>query len=144
MKAIIRIVGHVKVSVDLKETLYRMHAHKKYTLVLFPSVPATDTLLQTVRNFTAYGEIDAKTLTALLVARAQPIDKKKKIDEKTAEIMAEQLLSEKKTLTDYGLKPFFRLHPPRGGIDARLHFPKKKGVLGDNKEEINDLIRRML
>jgi len=51
---------------------------------------------------------------------------------------------DKKTLVDFGLKPFFRLHPPRGGIDTKVHFPIRKGVLGDNKEKINDLVRRML
>ena len=39
-------------------------------------------------------------------------------------------------------KKFFRLHPPRGGIKSKLGFPK--GVLGDNKEKINDLVGRML
>ena len=37
---------------------------------------------------------------------------------------------------------FFKLHPPRGGIKAKVHFPK--GVLGDHKEKINELIGRML
>ena len=40
------------------------------------------------------------------------------------------------------IENFFRLHPPRGGIKSKIHFPK--GVLGDNKEKINDLIKRML
>jgi large subunit ribosomal protein L30 len=41
------------------------------------------------------------------------------------------------------VKNSFRLHPPRGGIkSSKLHFPK--GVLGDNKEKINDLVERML
>ena len=39
-------------------------------------------------------------------------------------------------------KVFFRLHPPRKGIKSKLHFPK--GVLGNNKEKINELIIRML
>jgi len=39
-------------------------------------------------------------------------------------------------------KKFFRLHPPRKGIKSKFHFPK--GVLGDNKDKINDLILRML
>jgi large subunit ribosomal protein L30 len=42
------------------------------------------------------------------------------------------------------IKPFFRLHPPRGGIDSAKHFGIKKGVLGNNKESINKLIERML
>ena len=40
------------------------------------------------------------------------------------------------------IKNFFRLHPPRKGIKSKLHFPK--GVLGDNKEKINELVGRML
>ena len=41
------------------------------------------------------------------------------------------------------IENFFRLHPPRGGIKSKLSF-KQGGVLGDNKDKINDLIKRML
>jgi len=95
-------------------------------------------LLQAVRNFVAYGNIDDSTLTLLIEKRASSTDKKK-IDAKS---VVEQL--KKKSLSDLNIKPFFRLHPPRGGIDSKLHFPLKKGVLGDNKDKINDLVRRML
>ena len=52
------------------------------------------------------------------------------------------LIIKNKNINDLPIKPFFRLHPPRGGIKSREHFPK--GVLGNNKEKINDLIKRML
>ena len=42
----------------------------------------------------------------------------------------------------FKLKGFFRLHPPRKGINSKLQYPK--GVLGDNKKDINKLIERML
>ena len=45
-------------------------------------------------------------------------------------------------MDELSIKPFFRLHPPRGGIKSKVHFPK--GVLGNNKEKINELIMRML
>jgi len=48
-------------------------------------------------------------------------------------------LKEKRGKTE---KLLFRLHPPRGGIKSKEPFPK--GVLGNNKEKINDLIKRML
>ena len=47
-----------------------------------------------------------------------------------------------KKLADFKLKGFFRLHPPRKGINSKLQYPK--GVLGDNKKDINKLIERML
>jgi hypothetical protein len=49
---------------------------------------------------------------------------------------------EGKKLADFKLKGFFRLHPPRKGIDSKLQYPK--GVLGNNKKDINKLIERML
>ena len=73
--------------------------------------------------------------------RGKLIDKNKKTDKIK---MAEEFLSGRieKKLQDLNIKPFFRLHPPRGGINSKKHFPK--GVLGNNKEQINDLIMRML
>lgn len=56
------------------------------------------------------------------------------IDEKTHK----KLVEKRKTK----IKNFFRLHPPRRGIKTKLHFPK--GVLGNHKEKINELIERML
>jgi large subunit ribosomal protein L30 len=45
---------------------------------------------------------------------------------------------------DGKLKPFFRLHPPRKGIESKKHFGVGKGVLGNNGDGINDLVLRML
>ena len=95
-------------------------------------------MLQKIRNFVAYGDITDETLLELIQKRAKS-SSKKKIDAKS---VVEQL--KKKDLSELDIKPFFRLHPPRGGIDSKLHFPLKGGVLGDNKDKINDLVRRML
>lgn len=141
MKLVIRIAGLVEINRDVEETLQRMRLRRKYAAVLLPATPSTEKLLRSVRNFVAYGDISKETLLELLQKRAQLLDKKKKID---AANIAEQLAAGKKKLQELGLKPFFRLHPPRRGIDSKLHFGVRKGVLGDNKENINDLVRRML
>lgn len=138
MIAVIRISGMVEVSDDVQEALFRMRLRRKYSLVLVKETEENMALLKKVRDFVAFGKIDNETLVALIKARAQPL-KGKKLD---AEKVAAEV--EKKTSEELGMKPFFRLHPPRGGIDSKIHFGTKKGVLGDNKEKINDLIRRML
>ena len=69
-----------------------------------------------VKYYVAYGEIDKETYDQLLKARGRKVNGK--------------------------LKPFFRLHPPRKGIKSKLQYPK--GVLGNNKADINKLIVRML
>ena len=136
MILIIRISGLVEMPGDAQETLFRMRLRKKYSAVLLKENESAKPLLQAVRNFVAYGKIDSKTLEELISKRGKSLDNKKIDAKKVAEII------EKDGIEKSGLKPFFRLHPPRKGIDSKTHFPK--GVLGDNGEKINDLVRRML
>jgi len=135
----IRISGMVKVPTAVQETLNRIRLRRKYAAVLVQPTVENMKLLQKVRSYIAYGEIDNETLKALVEKRGQPIDKSQKID-------AEKVISglEKKKLSDLGLKPFFRLHPPIGGIESKKHFGVGKGVLGNHKKDINKLVRRML
>ena len=139
MLLIIRISGMVHVDSDIEEGLYRLRLRRKYSAVLIHESPVLTKLLVKLRNHIAYGNIDHETLVELIEQRGQMKDKKKKID-------AEKIIQEinKKSSADLSIKPFFRLHPPRGGIESKKHSGVGKGVLGDNKEKINDLVRRML
>ncbi|MEK6855205.1 MAG: 50S ribosomal protein L30 [Nanoarchaeota archaeon] len=139
MIAVIRISGDVDLPGNIREALYRLKIRRKYSAVLIHPTQINMKLLKVLRNHVAYGTIDNETLTKLIEKRGKPLEKDKKINK---DEIIEKL--DKKTLSDLGLKPFFRLHPPRGGIDSKKHAGKGKGVLGDNKEKINDLIRRML
>lgn len=121
MIAVIRIKGMIGIRKDVAETLHRLRLRKKYVCVVLEK-PTKEQLgmLKKVKDFVAYGEIDAETYKELKDKRGQK-------DSTTGE-----------------LKPFFRLHPPRKGIESKKHFGVGKGVLGNNREKINDLIRRML
>ncbi len=134
----IRISGIPNIPYYVEETMYRLRLRRKYSAVLIKLTEENLKLLKKLRNYVAYGDIDKETLIELIKKRGIS-NEKKKID---AEKIVEQI--DKKKLEDLGLKPFFRLHPPRKGIDAKKHFGVKKGVLGDNKNKINELVRRML
>jgi large subunit ribosomal protein L30 len=115
MIAIIRITGQVGLRSEIKETLDRLKLRKKYSCtVIKKPTKVEEGMIQAVRNFVAYGEISEETYKELVEKRGKQ-----------------------------GTS-FFRLHPPRKGIDSKKHFGVKKGVLGNNKEKINDLIQRML
>lgn len=120
MICVIRIRGQVSLNKDVKETLDRLRLKKKYTCVVFEK-PTKEQLgmIKKVKNQVAFGELDKATYDELVKARG-----KKDAEGK--------------------LKPFFRLHPPRKGIESKKHFGVGKGVLGNNKDKINDLVRRML
>ena len=138
MITVIRISGAVDLTKGDKETLDRLRLRRKYACVIIENNAVNKGMLKRVRNLVAYGDIDEETLKELVRKRAQPLNKVKKInfEEITAEIL------KNRSMKELEIKPFFRLHPPRKGINSKQHFPK--GVLGNHKEKINELIRRML
>ena len=136
MIIVIRIEGMVKVKPDIAETLDRMRLRRKYAAVLLNNSESIRGMLKKVKYSVSYGEISKETLAMLLEKRAHKIDNKKFDSVKVAEE-----LHSGKNLSELGFKPFFRLHPPRKGINSKLQYPK--GVLGHNKE-INKLVERML
>ncbi len=120
MIAVVRIVGEVSIKSKIADTLDRMRLRKKYSCVVFEKPNEVQMgMIKKVRDFVAYGEISDEVYKELIKQRG----KKGK---------------------DGKLKPFFRLHPPRGGIDSKKHFGVKKGVLGNHKDKINELVLRML
>lgn len=117
MIAAIRIRGQVGLDKDVKETLFRLRLRRKYACVVFENPTEIEMgMLKRVRSFIAFGEISQETYNSL-------VEKRGKKD------------------TEGNLKPFFRLHPPRGGANTKLHYPK--GILGENKK-MNELLERML
>ena len=112
MIAIVRIAGQVGLDKDIKETFRRLNLPRKYSCVLVEPTAEKLGMINNIKNFIAFGELDEKTLSDLKEKR------------------------EKKG------KKYFALHPPRGGIETKKHFPK--GVLGNHKEKIGELIGRML
>ena len=141
LTAVIRISGMVKVRKDFAETLDRMKLRRKYACVLIDLKNKNiKGMLEKIKYFVSYGDVSKETLVKLLESRGKSIEGNKKEIKIEANNVAEGLMNGKK-LEDFGLKPFFRLHPPRKGIDSKRQYPK--GVLGNNKE-IDKLIESML
>ncbi len=142
MKAIIRIIGQVETGKKTAESLKRLRLLKRYTCVIANESPEAIGQVEKIRNFVAFGKVDEKTLAELIKARGKKIGNKKiRISEAEAQKIAKEIMAGKK-LEELGIKPWFGLHPARGGIDTKHHYPK--GVLGDHGDNINKLIMRML
>ena len=123
--AVIRISGQTKLKNEIKATLNILNLHRKFTCVVIDPTPSTLGLIKKVKDCITFGEIDEETFTLLKQKRG-----KKTKDKEGKEVY----------------KKFFRLHPPKGGFErkgTKVAF-KTGGVLGDRKEKINDLIKKML
>lgn len=140
MIAAIRIRGQVKLKTEVIDALYRLRLRRKYACVVLHNPSTADKkLLQKLRDYVAFGEITPEQFTSLVEARGQKVPgSKADLKKAAADILAG------KNYEDAGIKPFFRLHPPRGGIESKKHFGVGKGVLGDHKKDLNKLMERML
>lgn len=136
MIAAIRMAGEIGLSKKEKANLYNLRLRRKYSCVLIKDRG----LLENVKTWICYGEIDQDTLKLLISTRARKSGNKP-VSEGADSIIKK--LGEGKTFSDLGIKPFFRLHPPKGGFKRSTKLLYPRGILGENKD-INDLIRRML
>ena len=155
--AIIRIRGTVDVRPDVEYTLNLLRLRQKFAASLYPSsLPGLNNMLKVVENWATWGEIDVDTLEELLRKRGRLLGDKPITDEWVKEKLglsgirefAEKLINEEimyHKLEPLGVKPFFRLHPPRGGFKGSIkkHYGAG-GELGYRGSAINELIRRML
>ncbi len=150
MIAVVRLRGTIDVHAKIKETLRLLRLHRRYHCVVIPDTPSYRGMLQVVKDYVAFGEIDAETLAMLLRHRGRLVGDKSLTDEylqkntpyKSIEDFAKAVVEGKAKLTDIpGLKPVFRLHPPRKGLkNIKWHYPR--GDLGRHGN-IKDLLYRM-
>ena len=114
--AIVRIRGITGVRFDIKKTLEMLNLHRKNHCVVVPLTDVNRGMIQKVKDFTTYGTIDDDTFKLL--------EEKRKVE---------------------GQKSY-RLSPPRGGFERKgIKTPfTMGGALGDRKEKINDLLKRMI
>ena len=105
-----------------------------------------------VKDFIAYGEVNANILEELLKNRGRLMgdvvltDEYVKDNSQYRDIseFASALAGGQARLTDVpGLKPVLRLHPPRKGYKTTKRTVQQGGSLGYHGENINDLLFKM-
>ncbi|MBR9675784.1 50S ribosomal protein L30 [Candidatus Woesearchaeota archaeon] len=118
---VIRIRGVTGIRKDIKDTLDMLRLYKKHFCVVLRSDKPTVGMIKKVKDYVTWGEISEEALKEL----------KKKREAKYA---------------DNTPKPFFRLHPPIGGFERKgIKKPFSiGGVLGDRKQKIDDLLKKMM
>ena len=118
--AVIQIRNITKSKFAIRDTLSMLRIQKKFTCTIVPDTESIRGMLNKVKDYVTYGEIDNETLELLTQKRG-----KKGED---------------------GMKKHFHLCPPRGGFERKgiKHAFEQGGALGYRKAKINDLIKKML
>lgn len=141
MYAVIRIKGSVGLRKDVKDTFSMLRLNRKMHCVVLKDTDNVRGMLQKVRNWSTYGEIDDKVLRHLIEKRGRKLGDKK-LEKKEAEEIFNKIKETGKVPSE--IKPVFRLTPPSKGFKKSIkqHYPK--GELGYRGEKINELLKRMI
>ena len=145
MIVVIRIKGIVDIPKDVKRTLDMLKLRKKHACVMLSEKPEILGMLKKVQSYVAFGNLDKETFKLLLLKRGKLLgDNPLEIKEEKLDSFIEDFFNSKAKLSDIKLKPFFRLHPPKGGFKKSTKIMWPKGILGNHHNDINKLIIRML
>jgi large subunit ribosomal protein L30 len=149
---VVRIKGQVNVPYWAKTTLVLLKLEKKFRATIIPAKENTLGMLNKVKHYVSWKEVDASMAKELLDKKGRKSGYKKiteedikKIGYKDIEELAAALAEGKTTMTKLKpLKPWFALSPPRRGFKkSTKKLYSQKGILGPNKE-LEILVRNMM
>jgi len=128
--AVVRIRGKVNINQEVKDTLEMLRLYNKNFCVFIEPTAQSIGMIKKVKDFVTYGEADDELFNELVAKRGQEFKGDPNKKKKYYEIEGKKYCK------------YFRLHPPRGGLKSTKK-PFPRGALGNRKEKIADLIRRM-
>jgi large subunit ribosomal protein L30 len=141
MYAAIRIRGPVGVSKAVEDTLKMLRLTRINHCVLVPKNPSVEGMLQKVRSYITWGEIDKETLNRMVTKRGR-FAGDNRISEKEGNDIAGRI-EKSDALKNSGIKLLFRLSPCSGGLKStKTDYPR--GDLGYRGEKINSLLNKMI
>jgi large subunit ribosomal protein L30 len=148
----LRVRGRTGIKGDIDDTLKMLRLTRINHAVILPENPTSQGMLQKGKDYITWGEIDEETLTQLIEKRGRLPGRGRVNDEvlkelgdyKTTEELSEAILKGETTLKDAGLKPIFRLHPPRKGYSHIRKSYNEGGTLGYRGDKISELVKKMI
>jgi large subunit ribosomal protein L30 len=149
---VIRIRGTINVSKREEDTLRFLRIDRNNYATIIDNRPDYKGMLQKAKDWITWGEPDIKTIKSLLEKRGRApgnekltIDYLERIGLESFEVLAEKLVKCEISFNQIeGIKPFFRLHPPKKGFKKSVKRPyRSQGELGYRGEAINELAMRM-
>lgn len=153
MQAVVRLRGGVNTAEEVRDTLDMLHLGRVNHCTFVPEDESYRGMITKVTDQVAVGEPSPETVEVLLARRGEPVGGERGLDDEwVAEqtgyddlaALAEALCADEVTLSEVGLEPVLRLHPPRGGHDGLKHHRSQGGQLGKHRtDEIDDLLYRM-
>jgi large subunit ribosomal protein L30 len=148
----IRIRGTINCPKRIEDTLRMLRIDRNNYATFLDDRPDYTGMLLKAKDWITWGEPDVETIKMILNKRAEIPGGVKMTESHIQELgfdniekLAESIRSCEVELNKLeGIKPFFRLHPPKKGFKRSVKRPyNNKGELGYRGDAINELARRM-
>jgi large subunit ribosomal protein L30 len=151
MFAAIRVRGTTGVKGEIADTMKMLRLNRINHAVILDENSSYQGMLQKAKDYITWGEIKEDTLNKVITKRGRLPGGQKLTEEylkentshKSVEELSKAIFAGEK-LEDNGLKPVFRLHPPRKGYKNTRRAFTEDGTLGYRGEKIEDLLKKML
>lgn len=149
---VVNLHGKIDSGVSTRKALAELKVERKFSASVVGDDPSTVGMLRLCKDYVAWSEVDSALLASLLKSRAMVSETRRLDDEslsklgfKNHQALAEKMLKDGTRLSALGgIRPFFRLSPPRGGFKGSLRRQySEKGVLGNNPK-LPEIVRRMI
>lgn len=149
---IIRLRGTQNLNPKTKDTLKYMRLHRINHAVVLPVTETTRGMLQVAKDYVTWGEVDAATLANVIRTRGRLVGDRpitdahvaKHTSYKTVDALAAAVAAGQFQYKDLAeVKPVFRLHPARQGLEGIKRSVQNGGALGYRGKGINELLGRM-
>lgn len=152
MIAAIRVRGRTGIKKDISDTMDMLKLTRINHAVLIRENPSYQGMLQKAKDYITWGEVDEDTVSKLLSKRGKIAGNvkltedylKENTDFSSVDELSMALLDSEAKLEDIGVKPVFRLHPPRKGYEDIKKTFRESGSLGYRGDKIRDLIKKMI
>ena len=151
--AVIRVRGSVNINPDIKHTLKLLRLNKVNHCVLVEENKVIKGMLQVIKDYITWGEIEKENLNKLISSRGKLKGDKKISNEyiksstsmDNIDKLTQSICENKFKYSEIPeIKPLFRLNPPKKGYEGIKRSFINNGALGYRGKEINKLIDRML
>lgn len=151
----VRVRGTATDAPDVRKTMESLSMEKTFSARLLDNSLSNVGMLKAVKALVAWGEVSPEILEHVLVKRgerdgADGLDGGfvRLLGKNSFEELAKAVVAGEVGIKDLyraGLKPRFRLHPPRGGFKKSLRRAATDGgELGYRGAEINRLVKKMI
>lgn len=152
-QAVIRLRGVHNLQPQTKDTLKFLRLHRVNHCVVLPDNETTTGMLQRAKDYVTWGPITPDALADLIRTRGRLVGDKPITDDHVKQntsygdiaALAKAICDGEflyKDLAD--VKPLFRLHPAKKGLEGIKRSYRNGGALGPRGEAINDLLGRMV